>query len=95
MVIAGRTTSADLGVNEAGYDPSHNGCLDIFVIKLPTSAIEGTPQETGPPSSEAQPQTPTQSGGTEGIPGFPLLSVIIGLMAVSILISFKGKITRA
>lgn len=95
VVIAGRTTSADLGVQETGYDPSHNGGLDVFVIKLPTSAMEGTPQETGPPSSESQPPTPTLSGGTGGIPGFPLLSVVIGLIAASILISFKGKVTRA
>ncbi len=94
VIIAGRTRSADLDIQETGYDPSHNDNLDVFVIKLPISTIEGTPQETGPPSSETQPPTPTPSSGTGGIPGFPLLSVLIGLIAVSILISLKGKVMR-
>lgn len=71
VVIAGRSTSTNLGVQETGYDPSHNGGLDVFVIKLPTSAMEGTPQETGPPSSEAQPQPPHRRVEQEASRGSP------------------------
>ena len=94
LLIASSTKSTNLEVSETGYDSTHNGGLDIYVIKLPFGTLEIPTQEIEPSSSEPQPMTPSTSGDANGIPGFPAYSLILGLLIASILISFKRRMAH-
>ena len=94
LLIASSTKSTNLEISETGYDSTHNGGLDIYVIKLPLGAIEISTEEREPSSSEPQPTTPSTSGDAYRIPGFPAYSLIMGLLIAIILISFKRRMVH-
>jgi hypothetical protein len=94
LLMSGGTKSTNLEISETGYDLTHNGGLDAYVLKLPLDALEISTQEREPSSSELQPTTPSTSGDAYRIPGFPAYSLIMGLLIAIILISFKRRMVH-
>ncbi len=91
LLISGGTRSTDSEVSETGFDQTHNGGLDAYVVKLPLGALELSTQETEPSGGETQPEAPLTSGDGFRVPGFPACSLVVGLLIASILLPFERR----